>query len=333
MLAVHNAMAAWSGAGSALRLADAGTGTPAPFQQCDGKSTIQFNDPFGEIGAPSNCGGVLAIGGFCTSAGTSTVEGVAFQRITEGDLTINDGFGGCRYWNATNLAEVITHELGHTIGLGHSSENPKESDAILKDDRAHFDGRGATLRGAGVQALYPMAAASDQDDDGVPDSSDDCPGVPNADQADSDHDGIGDACDPVRLRSFTLDVVNRDVLVTALIRFPVGTSFEPTRDGLAVNLSDERGSLYVGTVRARSMRRAVHSPLTYSARIASSDGVGVVSFTRQRNGSGTFVLRASSAHFPQATGSRTVLSLTFGQRTFVKKLILERTETGTWVCP
>lgn len=35
---------------------------------------------------------------------------------------------------------------------------------------------------------------SDLDDDGVPDSEDNCPFTPNADQADADGDGVGDAC-------------------------------------------------------------------------------------------------------------------------------------------
>jgi hypothetical protein len=36
---------------------------------------------------------------------------------------------------------------------------------------------------------------NDRDGDGVPNASDNCPGVPNADQADADGDGKGDACD------------------------------------------------------------------------------------------------------------------------------------------
>jgi Thrombospondin type 3 repeat/PKD domain/Cadherin-like domain len=36
----------------------------------------------------------------------------------------------------------------------------------------------------------------DTDGDGVPDSTDNCPGAANADQADADGDGLGDACDP-----------------------------------------------------------------------------------------------------------------------------------------
>ncbi|WP_421793825.1 thrombospondin type 3 repeat-containing protein [Hydrocarboniphaga effusa] len=38
------------------------------------------------------------------------------------------------------------------------------------------------------------AAPADTDGDGIPNSSDNCPTVPNPDQADSNHDGVGDAC-------------------------------------------------------------------------------------------------------------------------------------------
>lgn len=164
--AVSAAMAAWNGAGSRLRITSSGAATAAPYMACDGKSTIQFNDPFGEIGQPVNCGGALAIGGFCSTANsTSSVGGATFYTITEGDLTVNNGFGGCAYWTPVNVAETITHELGHSIGLGHSSETWPESNAVLDDATmyylAHFDGRGAALRSddiAAVHALYPGAS-------------------------------------------------------------------------------------------------------------------------------------------------------------------------------
>jgi len=43
--------------------------------------------------------------------------------------------------------------------------------------------------------LHAEGGPGDADADGVPDANDNCPDTPNADQADADNDGIGDACD------------------------------------------------------------------------------------------------------------------------------------------
>src|SRR5581483_9072012 len=166
-------------------------------------------------------GGVLAVGGFC-STGTQRA-GTSYQTIVSGSVTVNDGWQNCWFWNQSNVAEPSTHELGHTLGFAHSAEGAT-NDTLLSDATmyymAHFDGRGASLHDYDEQAaafLYPSdgaeptvtpsptatprpgstpASGGDRDGDGVPNGTDNCPDVKNASQADRDGDGIGDACDP-----------------------------------------------------------------------------------------------------------------------------------------
>jgi uncharacterized repeat protein (TIGR01451 family)/MYXO-CTERM domain-containing protein len=58
------------------------------------------------------------------------------------------------------------------------------------------DGKGGTATATVTITVNPGAAGpGDMDNDGVPDGADNCPTVANPDQADQDHDGIGDACE------------------------------------------------------------------------------------------------------------------------------------------
>jgi hypothetical protein len=153
--AVASALAAWTNVpASGLVLADGGLlSGPLPFAGCEGGNRIVFNDPFNEISDPNGCGGILAIGGYCSSSEATTVNGTSFRRIRVGKVVFNNGWDQCSMWNECNLAEVATHEIGHTIGLGHSADTTATLAAA-----AHFDGRCAGLRAddvAAAQFIYP----------------------------------------------------------------------------------------------------------------------------------------------------------------------------------
>lgn len=70
-------------------------------------------------------------------------------------------------------------------------------------------GSNFTLKDANIQRLYlnsliwATGFSPDTDGDGVLDISDNCVFVPNADQADSDHNGVGDACEPIQNQVIT----------------------------------------------------------------------------------------------------------------------------------
>ncbi|BDY00758.1 hypothetical protein TPCV302_01500 [Cutibacterium avidum] len=58
--------------------------------------------------------------------------------------------------------------------------------------RAHL--RITDTTGTNDTLTFPIEVT--RDGDGVPDTRDNCPTIANQDQTDTDHNGVGDACDP-----------------------------------------------------------------------------------------------------------------------------------------
>lgn len=152
----RQALSTWNDEdGSTINYVYSGTGSDSGgLIRQDYQNSLLFNDPNDEIPGSYDCttGGILAIGGFF-SYGVHSYKGQLFSTIIEGDILTQDG-AGCVLGanNGANAAEILAHELGHTLGLDHSGDS-----SALMFAMAHGDGRGAYLGHddqAGVRYLY-----------------------------------------------------------------------------------------------------------------------------------------------------------------------------------
>ena len=137
------------------------TDADAGFDFHDGVNTILFDDPhrngFYAVPGSFTCpgGGVIASGSPWFYLATLPYHGYTVHEIVEADIVTNDGTQCLFQGNRTVAEEVFTHELGHTLGLGHS-EDP---DAIMFAS-VHNDGRGSVLDQDDRDGIAQFYAAS-----------------------------------------------------------------------------------------------------------------------------------------------------------------------------
>ncbi len=135
--------------------------------QSDGANTILPGDPNGEVDGTFNClfGGVLGIGGPWFGLRTRIFDSREYFVTVEADVVLNDGIECAEALSPNaeaDLAELLGHELGHTLGIGHSCgdntftcPDPVEDEALMRAVQ-HGDQRGARVNADDLAALHSL---------------------------------------------------------------------------------------------------------------------------------------------------------------------------------
>lgn len=114
-----NAVAMWRNTSSLNLLSGAERSARCFYNaEQDGRISVTYSDPCDEI---DDGGSVLAIGGYSYGAGTQSVGSTTFRRIAKGMIVVDNNPAKFQFMSTGCYEQMLAHELGHAIGLGHST--------------------------------------------------------------------------------------------------------------------------------------------------------------------------------------------------------------------
>ncbi|HEX6712586.1 MAG TPA: thrombospondin type 3 repeat-containing protein [Thermoleophilaceae bacterium] len=216
--------------------------------------------------------------------------------VTISNLTGNETFD----WSATHSLDAVLIKSGtHTLVYAYSPES--FGDTIVSGPQGYDISHVSFCYDEGdttpPTCAESHAGSADTDGDGIVDACDNCPNNANADQADADGDGMGDACEPTT-PPVTPPNNNNNSNDPPQQQQQPAQAVSPENAGVAPEqlVLGER----IGAVRARLLAPTGCLSRTFSARVRGAQIAKVV-FTldgrkiKTVKSGGTFVARVNPA--------------------------------------